>query len=584
MSPLDNIAKLSHLTRTDVQKNWLISTAGGNPIQPVTLNEKQYIIWPAGRQIQYLTQKIIVPEHLAGYPLAGMELRLILTWWAEDVKIYVNNQFIQAGDLFDSSTRILLSNSVSTGQEILVTLRLVSPNHDIGGLMKSQLIYEYSQAIDPSFVADELTILHNYLQTFYPENLAAFTATLDNINWDNVTNKDKFNRSLESIRQSLQLLAQPLKERSFHLLGHAHLDMAWLWPLAETWQVAKNTFISVLNLQKDFPALIFGHSSPLVYEWIEKHHPDLFEAILEAYKGQSWELLGGMWVEPEVNLISGESLFRQLLYGQKYFQEKFGQITKTAWLPDTFGFPHQLPQILKSFGIKYFVTGKLHWNDTTKFPHGFFWWQSPDGSKILSLMSPPNVAGVMDTNPIIMTDHALNWEQQTGLKDIFWLPGVGDHGGGPTRDMLEVAQRWQKSPFFPQLKFSQATTYLDSLETSNLPIWDDELYLEFHRGCYTTHSDQKAYNRYCEILLYQGELWSSLANILLEIPYPKVEIESAWKKVLLNQFHDIIPGTSIPEVFRDANQLWRQVITTGEAILEQALQAIATQINLPNPP
>ncbi|MCZ8163443.1 MAG: alpha-mannosidase, partial [Microcystis sp. LE19-196.1B] len=584
MSPLDNIAKLSHLTRRDVQKNWFIATAAGKPIQPVTLNEKQYIIWPAGRQIQYLTQKIIVPEHLAGYPLAGMELRLILTWWAEDVKIYVNNQLIQAGDLFDSSTRILLSNSVSTGQEILVTLRLVSPNHDIGGLMKSQLIYEHSQAINPSFVADELTILHNYLQTFYPENLAAFIATLDNIDWDNVTNKDRFNQSLESIRQSLQTLAQPLKERSFHLLGHAHLDMAWLWPLAETWQVAKNTFISVLNLQKDFPVLIFGHSSPLIYEWIEKHHPDLFQAILEAYKGQSWELLGGMWVEPEVNLISGESLFRQLLYGQQYFQAKFGQITKTAWLPDTFGFPYQLPQILKSFGIKYFITGKLHWNDTTKFPHGFFWWQSPDGSKILSLMSPPNVAGVMDTNPIIMTDHALNWERQTGLKDIFWLPGVGDHGGGPTRDMLEVAQRWQKSPFFPQLKFSQATTYLDSLETSNLPIWDDELYLEFHRGCYTTHSDQKAYNRYCEILLYQGELWSSLANILLEIPYPKVEIESAWKKVLLNQFHDILPGTSIPEVFRDANQLWRQVIATGEAILDQALQAIANQINLPNPP
>jgi alpha-mannosidase len=360
--------------------------------------------------------------------------------------------------------------------------------------------------------------------------------------------------------------------------------MAWLWPLAETWQVAKNTFTSVLNLQKDFPALKFGHSTPLIYDWIEKNHPDLFQEILEAYKGQSWELLGGMWVEPEVNLISGESLFRQLLYGQKYFQEKFGQITKTAWLPDTFGFPYQLPQILQSCGIKYFVTGKLHWNDTTKFPHGFFWWQSPDGSRILSLMSPPNVAGVMDTNPLIMTAHALNWEQQTGLKDIFWLPGVGDHGGGPTRDMLEVAQRWQKSPFFPHLQFTQAETYLNSLETKNLPIWDDELYLEFHRGCYTTHADQKSYNRYCEGLLYRVELWSSLANVLLNIPYPKVEVESAWKKVLLNQFHDILPGTSIPEVFRDANQLWQQVITIGEAILQQALQAIASQINLPQPP
>ncbi|WP_422662057.1 alpha-mannosidase [Pannus brasiliensis] len=581
---LNTIQKLYQLTRRDIQESWFLATEDGKALEPATLNENRSIVWPKGRQIQYLTRKITIPNALAGYPLEGMELRLILAWWAEDAKIYVNGELVREGDLFDSSTRILLSSSVIPGQEITVTLRLVSPNHDIGGLMKSELVYERSQGIDPGFVADELTILHNYLQAFSPEKLETFTELLQSIDWENITEADKFDRSLQSLRESLQPLAEPIKKRTFHLLGHAHLDMAWLWPLAETWDVARRTFQSVLTLQKDYPELVFGHSSPILYDWIEKNRSELFNEILEANKARSWELLGGMWVEPEVNLISGESLLRQLFYGQRYFQEKFGRICRVAWLPDTFGFPYQLPQILHHCGIEYFVTGKLHWNDSTKFSHGFFWWQSPDGTRVPSLMSPPNVAGVMDTNPIIMTDHAVNWERQTGLQDIFWLPGVGDHGGGPTRDMLEVARRWQSSPFFPNIRFTTAENYLDSLDRSALPVWDDELYLEFHRGCYTTHADQKFYNRYCESLLYQAELWSSLATIRLQTPYPKAEIEESWKKVLLNQFHDILPGTSIPEVFTDANETWREAIESGENILHSALQTIVTNISLPTPP
>jgi alpha-mannosidase len=581
---VETIQKLYQLTRQDIQERWYIATENGQAIAPVTLNEKQSIIWPKGRQVQYLTHKVTIPHHLAGYPLAGMELRLILAWWAENVKIYINGEFVHEGDLFDSSTRLLLSPSVVPHQDITITLHLISPNHDIGGLMKSELVYERSQGIDPSFVADEVSILDKYLQVFSPEKLDTFEELLDNIDWVKVSDSEAFDRSLQSLRKSLQPLAESIKNRTFHLLGHAHLDMAWLWPLAETWDVAYRTFRSVLGLQKDYPELKFGHSSPILYDWTEKHHPELFNEIIEAYKARSWELLGGMWVEPEVNLISGESLIRQLLYGQRYFQEKFGSISRVAWLPDTFGFPYQLPQILTHCGIEYFVTGKLHWNDSTKFPHGFFWWQSPDGTRILSLMSPPNVAGVMDTNPIIMTDHAVNWEQQTGLQDIFWLPGVGDHGGGPTRDMLAMARRWQNSLFFPNLQFTTAQSYLENLDRSSLPVWNDELYLEFHRGCYTTHGDQKFYNRYGENLLYQGELWSSIATIILQTPYPKAAIEDTWKKVLLNQFHDILPGTSIPEVFIDANETWQAAIADGEAILNHALQALAASISLPTPP
>lgn len=588
---LNIIDRLHQLVQIDIQENWYyldqdssIEYIDLKQAKPVQLNDKQYIIWSSGQQVQWLIQKIILPSSLKNYPLKHLTARLILTWWAEDAKIYINGTLVQEGDLFDSTTRLLLTNNVIPGQEIIIALRLVSPEHDFGALMRSLLIFENPNFIDPGFVADELNVLYNYLKAFEPDKIENLALALNQINWNLVLKQYEFNQALLEIREILQPLAKNLKERQVHLLGHAHLDMAWLWPIKETWDVAQRTFSSVLNLQKDFSELKFGHSSPLLYEWIEKNRPDLFTQIKEAYKAKSWEILGGMWVEPEVNLISGESLVRQLLYGQNYFKEKFGAITKVAWLPDTFGFTWQLPQIFKQAGIEYFVTSKLHWNDTTKFPHGMFWWQSPDGTQLLSLMSPPNVAGVMDTNPIIMTNYAINWEKQTGLKDAFWLPGVGDHGGGPTRDMLEVQQRWKNSPFFPQIGFTTAKEYLDNLPKENLPVWDDELYLEFHRGCYTTHSDQKFNNRYCEGLLYQVELWSSLASIHLHLPYPKTALTDAWKKVLLNQFHDILPGTSIPEVFEDANQEWCRVIEVGEAILDSALQVISSRIILPTPP
>jgi alpha-mannosidase len=465
--------------------------------------------------------------------------------------------------------------------------------------------------IDPGFVANELTIITNYLTKFKPEKLDVLAEKLSYIDWENISNRNIFHQSLLELRNNLADFSKDIKKRSFHLLGHAHLDMAWLWETKETYQVAKRTFNSVLNLQKDFPNLTFGHSTACLYEWLENHAHSLFLEIQEAVKKGNWEILGGMWVEPEVNLISGESLVRQLLYGQKYFQSKFGNVTRVAWLPDSFGFPWQLPQILQQAEIEYFVTGKLHWNDTTKFPYPCFWWQSPDRSKIFTLMSPPNVTGVMDTNPITMTNYAVDWEKQTGLPDIFWLPGVGDHGGGPTRDMLDVAEVYSSSPFFPHLEFTTATAYLDKIfsSSSQIPTWNDELYLELHRGCYTTHADQKYFNRYSETLLYQGELFATLATLLANktsrrsTDFPIIKnnnrirdncqghlaknqqkIEQIWKQVLFNQFHDILPGTSIAEVFVEANQNWRDAITKGEEILRSSLKAIASYICLPKSP
>ncbi|MEO0490659.1 MAG: glycoside hydrolase family 38 C-terminal domain-containing protein, partial [Cyanobacteria bacterium J06659_2] len=289
----------------------------------------------------------------------------------------------------------------------------------------------------------------------------------------------------------------------------------------------------------------------------------------------------------------------------RYTREAFGHISRIAWLPDTFGFCWQLPQMLTLGGIDYFATQKLRWNDSNTFPHDLFEWRSPDGTTIRSVTLPPIGS---DIDPVKMADYACQWETNTGCLECLWLPGAGDHGGGPTRDMLMVAQRWDRSPFFPRLCFTTAEPLLDQLTTppsselstpalpdtsitssspnssnpSPLPTWNDELYLELHRGCYTTHAEQKHWNRRCERLLYQAELFSSIASLLTEAEYPHDELEQAWKKVLFNQFHDILPGSSIPEVYKDANPLWKQAETFAEQVLDRALRAIAQQIPFPS--
>lgn len=587
----ESIKKLSQLTQVDVQSSWRQSPSGStfqtaSDWTGVELNSRGHIAWAAGRQLLCLEQQFHLPTTIQGYSLAGKTVRLALRWWAEQAQIFVNHRLVQTGDLFDCFTRVRLSSSAVPGEVITIRLELLSPGHDTGALVHSQLIFEPSlDEVDPGFVASELAVLQNYLERFQPEKLETLATAIALINWSSLEDARpelaecprQFEQSLETLRQTLQPLGDWLKQRQILLLGHAHLDLAWLWPVSETWEVAERTFQSVLDLLQEFPELTFCHSTPALYAWIEDHHPDLFEAIQQQIAAGRWDVVAGLWVEPELNLVSGESLVRQVLYGQLYVQAKFGALSAIAWLPDSFGFCWQLPQILKQGGIEYFVTQKLRWNDTTQFPHEVFWWRSPDGSQIFSVMSPPIGE---DIDSVKMATFAQTWEAETGVKASLWLPGVGDHGGGPTRDMLETAQRWQQSTLFPRLEFTTAHHWLQTLESTAqaLPVWHDELYLEFHRGCYTTHADQKQWNRDCESLLYQAELFASLATLVAGKAYPKAALETAWKKILFNQFHDILPGSSIPEVFEEANRDWSQVKQVGTQILQLSLQAITAQI------
>lgn len=652
------IEQLRSFCQVNLQSTWLyqesdliitdVVTADLSDWQPVELNAKEHIAWTGGKKVLWLVQRLVVPQDLQGYPLAGLSLRLALVWWADSAEIYVNGELVLEGDLFDCSPRVLLSRGVTPKEEFLVALRLVSPGHCNGALVRSLLVYESTvdNNPDPGFVADELAVVQLYLEQFAPQKLDVLVEMVREV----TNRREKFERQLPPIKTSpkgdaartvgakdteeekgLVKSFLPLRQNliqsdilaplqkwgwgdqksKIFLLGHAHLDLAWLWPVNETWNAAQNTFESVLKLQEDFPELIFCHSTPVLYAWIEEHRPDLFGAIQAQVAAGRWEVVGGMWVEPELNLIAGESIVRQLLYGQRYIQSKFGKLSTVVWVPDSFGFCATLPQFFANAGIEYFVTQKLRWNDTTKFDYGAFWWRSPDGSEVFSLMSA--LVG-QSIDPIKMASYALEWQTQTGLPESLWLPGVGDHGGGPTRDMLETARRWQKSPLFPDLEFTTAEKYLQQISkqgkkqesvvsnydsppspldppaspappaSPSFPIWNDELYLEFHRGCYTTHADQKRWNRRCENLLYQAELFATLATVSCGVTYPKAEIEAAWKQVLFQQFHDILPGSAITQVYTDALPQWQQVEQVGTKILHESLLAIASHITRSEPP
>jgi alpha-mannosidase len=589
---LATIEQLRSYSQVNVQSGWvgwecdcqiteidISKLSAGNP---VNLNAKAHIAWTRGKKVLWLVQKFVVPEKLQGYSVAGLSLRLALVWWADVAEIYVNGELVLQGDLFDCSPRVLLSPGVKTGDEFVVTIRLVSPGHDDGALVRSHLIYESNDHDhpDPGFVADELAVVQLFLAKFAPERLVTLAQGLAQV--INSRGTQSANKELREVYHRLAEFISSLNPK-IYLLGHAHLDLAWLWPVSDTWKAAQNTFESVLRLQADFPELIFCHSTPALYAWVEEHRPDLFRQIQAQVAAGRWEVVGGLWVEPELNLISGESIVRQLLYGQRYIQAKFGKLSPVAWLPDTFGFCATLPQFLVNAGVEFFVTQKLRWNDTSQFDYDAFWWRSPDGSQIFSMMSALIGQGI---DPVQMATYAYEWQTKTGFKQSLWLPGVGDHGGGPTRDMLETAQRWQRSDVFPDLEFTTSEKYLQQIQeqASNfLPTWNDELYLEFHRGCYTTHADQKRYNRRCENLLYQAELFATLATLSCGVTYP-LDIQRAWKQVLFNQFHDILPGSSITQVYQDALPEWQQVEAVGTKILQESLLAIACQTILPPPP
>ncbi len=389
----------------------------------------------------------------------------------------------------------------------------------------------------------------------------------------------RFMASVDKVRRDVQPVSAFARRCTLYFDSNAHIDAAWLWRKGETVEVCKNTFSSVLSMMDARPDFTYTQSSAVYYEWMRTQYPDVFRRIQQRVQDGRWEVIGGMWVEPDCNLPGGESWMRHLLYAKRYFRKNLGVDVTIGWNPDSFGYNWNMPQFYRLAGIDAFITQKIGWNDTNVFPHRVFWWEGPDGSRILSYFPFDYVNEV--SSPYQLVDWLRQFEANTGFVNMLVLFGVGDHGGGPSNEMLDRIDRLRNVTIYPTIRYGTAKTYLDwlrSQDLTTLPVWNDELYLEYHRGTYTTQGAMKEFNRTSEVLLTNAEKISSLAS-LHGAQYNRSALEDAWRLTLFNQFHDILPGSSIREVYIDATESHQEAQRIGKFELQRALDRLAASTN-----
>ena len=357
----------------------------------------------------------------------------------------------------------------------------------------------------------------------------------------------------------------------FYAVGNAHLDLAWLWPMAETHRKTSRTFAAQLRLMEEYPEYKYIQSQPAAYVMCREHYPELYSRIKQAAKKGQWIAEGAMWVEPDTNMTSGESLVRQVIHGKRFFKDEFGVDSQLLWLPDTFGYSAALPQILRGCGVKYLVTQKIFWsyNEGDQFPYHYFTWQGADGSRIDTFL-PTSYTYKTDPEEICET-----WKkrvQKRGLSAFLFPFGYGDGGGGPTRDHIEYLRREENLEGMPKVKTASPLTFFEDMEQAGGPrhTYVGELYFSAHRGVFTSQAAIKRGNRKAEIALREAEFWGALTA-----DYPLARMDAAWKKLLLNQFHDILPGSSIARVYEDARRDHAWIIAEAEAVKDEALHALA---------
>ena len=360
-------------------------------------------------------------------------------------------------------------------------------------------------------------------------------------------------------------------------VGHTHLDVGWLWRVTHTRDKTGRSFATALALMEEYPDFVFMYNQSVLFDFLKSDYPELWKRVKERVKSKQFEIEGAMWVEPDVNIVSGESLVRQIMRGRQFHMEEFGVTPKVVWLPDTFGYSANLPQIMARSGLEYFVTSKLSWNDTDRQPYDTFFWRGIDGTTIKAQLL---TAQKFESDAIFTTYNSdlsvsevmgawKRYEPKAANDEVLICYGYGDGGGGPTRAMIERGLRLQKGiPGAPKVKLEGIVPFLDRLgermdfNAGQFPVWNGELYLEYHRGTLTSVAKNKAHNRRAERRLRELEYLSTMATVLRPgTPYPKETLNEFWELVLVNQFHDILPGTSIPEVYADSDSDYATILS-----------------------
>ena len=455
-------------------------------------------------------------------------------------------------------------------------------NHPLGDIDKPAMFRQ----------ADIVVINEEYKSVYYDALALVFQATDDDCDSAKRASIKKSLRkglglavkgNLEEAKKVFEAEYQVGEESPFtiYATGHAHLDLAWLWPIRETKRKAARTFATQLRNMERYPDFIFGASQPQQFEWIERRYPELFEELKQAVARGQLEVQGGMWVECDTNVTSGESLIRQNLYGKKYWLEKFGKEMRMCWLPDVFGFSGNLPQILKKCGMDYFETIKLSWNEHNKFPHRTFIWEGIDDSEVIVHM-PPDETYNSEGTAWSFSNAIKNFPEKDKVKNFGMLYGIGDGGGGPGEGHIEMLKHAGNMKGLPKVKFANTIDCFDKIreDKDKLVRHKGELYLEKHQGTYTTQSNNKLGNRKIEFMLHNVEFLATIAT-LKGYAYPKEKLDEIWKEVLLYQFHDIIPGSSIHRVYAESQARYQEMLHELAVIRDDILSFLAPKAEVP---
>lgn len=606
---IETLGDFVYEKRMPIQKYYVKKTDGTQP-DPEHLNlsewqvmqEKQ--VWGGHREYFNFYTEFTVPEEMAGRKLV-YELRTGREgeWDAVNPQflVYVNGKIKQGFDVNHRET--ILTDSAFWGEKFRIFLAAFSGDNNFSLLLNSEVkvmsehVYRYYWDVKVPYEAARL------LKPDSDEYLETIQALNDSLNLVDLRHpySAQFYASIEKAEENIQKNFYEKycgnSKHTVYTTGHTHIDLAWLWTLKTTADKTVRSFSTVLELMRRYPEYKFMHSQPQEYLYVKQNAPEIYEQVKERIKEGRWQPEGGMWVEADCNLTSGESLVRQFLYGCRFFDREFHKKCEILWLPDVFGYSAALPQIMKKCGIKYFMTTKISWNEFNKMPYDTFMWEGLDGSRILTHFVPcrdynaPAVEGGTETehyttyNGVINPSQVMGGWQRYSQKDlnpdILMCYGYGDGGGGPTAEMLENQRRLEKGlPGIPKTRQCVPTEFFHELEEQvedkrNLPIWNGELYLEYHRGTYTTMAKNKWYNRRSEFAYENLEFYSVLAGFLAGVSYPEKELHEGWETILRNQFHDIIPGSSIKEVYEESWKEYEKILGTAALLTEKMTQAAA---------
>jgi len=530
--------------------------------------------WEGANTEAWYRKTIVVPK--TALDLSGSALELLVQA-DDDGEIYVNGQLRQRFHWDDG--RVVLTDSGRPGQEFLVAVRVINQGGP-GRLRAARLSYPRLDAVRPTALAaaGDLVIALNLVQAEDPAGAssgAAVDAAAQALDLPALARGDQpaFAASVLHAREQLAPLAKVAKQYTLYLVGHAHIDMNWLWLWPETVEVCRATWTQVVQSMDEFPGFRFSQSQPQVYRAIQEQYPDLFAQMRQRIAEGRWELTGGTWVECDMNMPSGEALVRQCLLSREYDRQTFGRVPGIGWSPDTFGHAWTVPQILADCGLRnyYFMRAG------NGLP--LFWWQGPDGSRLLAYTTDnynERIARHLQLVP-------LRLEPQAKVKDAMVVYGVGDHGGGPTREDIENALRLSESPAFPNVRFATTSEFYDSVRKQNpdLPVVADELNFIFER-CYTTHADIKRENRELEYTIPAAETLAAMAG-RCGASYPAVDFEQAWRNTCFNQFHDVLCGTAIAASYEYSKGLYEEALGAARRALDGAADALLAQTDTRGP-